>query len=282
MHILICGSSGFLGNALFNYFHSLNNHVSVLGRNYNKIKKMFPQAKQHYDWESLSAKILQEFDVVINLSGANIGSHRWTKRYKNTLIKSRTQTTHYLSILCDQLEKRAPHLINASAVGIYGMKADIHKQEYTDTSFLKDLATQWENAIQSKSSVTIARLGPVLSRNGGFLKPLSLMFRCGLGAILGSGNQPINWVLLDDVCRAFHWIIENKLKGPINIVAPHACTQKQFAQRLAKTLHRFVILRIPAWLIKILWKDLGKELFLYGQNAYPDIFNTIRLYVYSV
>lgn len=271
MNILICGATGFIGRALFSSLSSGEHNVSVLGRVTRKNRLLFPQANNHLTWDSLSLEDLKKIDVVINLSGASIAS-RWTKSNKQKLIDSRLQTTNILVKLCSQLGKNAPHLINASGVGIYGMKKNL-SDPYRKDSFLKTLAEKWETALMPAEDknvpVSILRLGPVLGPSGGMIKELTPLFKKGLGAIMGSGDQPFNWVYIDDVCKAVEWIIEKKIRGKIDIVAPHPCTNREFTKVFAKTLKKRAWLRIPEWLVNLIWGEMGKELFLNGQNVFP-------------
>ena len=271
MNILICGATGFIGQALYSFLSHKKHNVSVLGRDPRKNKRSFPSANNCYTWDSFSLEQLKKMDAIINLSGASINC-RWTKFNKQNLEDSRIQTTGALAQLCSQLGKKSPHLINAGGIGIYGMKKNF-RDPYQGDSFLKNLAEKWESALtpalDKDALVSIIRLGPVLGTSGGILKELTPLFKKGLGAILGTGNQPFNWVYIDDVCKAVEWIIEKKIVGKLDIVAPHPCTNREFTKVFAKTLKKRAWLRIPEWLVNLIWGEMGKELFLNGQNVFP-------------
>lgn len=46
-----------------------------------------------------------------------------------------------------------------------------------------------------------ARLGVVLSKEGGIIKKLAPLFALGGGGIIGDGQQVLSWVALDDAAR---------------------------------------------------------------------------------
>src|SRR5207344_499114 len=47
-------------------------------------------------------------------------------------------------------------------------------------------------------------------------------------------------------------------------------TNAVFAAELARALHRPALLRMPAWLLRLLAGDLAKELLIGGQRVIPD------------
>ena len=84
-------------------------------------------------------------DVIVNLAGAKI-NQRWTAKNKRTILSSRIQSTSLLFDTVKQTNQK-PHIINASAIGIY--VSDFQNQ-YTeaDTNFSNDfdgdVVRQWE------------------------------------------------------------------------------------------------------------------------------------------
>lgn len=56
-------------------------------------------------------------------------------------------------------------------------------------------------------------------------------FYLGMGSWLGSGNQPLPWIHIQDLCSLIKFSIENKaVTGPLNGVAPQIITNKQFSK----------------------------------------------------
>ena len=59
-------------------------------------------------------------------------------------------------------------------------------------------------AAQARMRVVQARTGMVLSPSGGALGQMLIPFRLGLGGVIGSGEQYMSWVTLDNVLGAIH------------------------------------------------------------------------------
>ena len=275
MKILIAGATGMIGQALVTAWQGQHD-ITVLGRDRVKLKKSFPNLKK-MTWAQLDSATT--FNVVINLAGANIGQGRWTAKRKQMILQSRVQTTKRLAKWCAS-ETNPPRLLNASAIGVYGLLKTTTEQErhvFDEQSsvpnppqdFLAKVAVTWEQALleaeQAGVPVTKMRFGVVLTKHGGALAKMLPTFKLGLGGPIGTGEQPFSWVALSDVVRALTFLLEHPaLTGPINIVAPAVVSQQQFAKTLGKILHRPTIMRLPAWLVKALFGQMGEELLLNG------------------
>ncbi|MGI9392294.1 MAG: TIGR01777 family oxidoreductase, partial [Parvibaculales bacterium] len=173
--------------------------------------------------------------------------------------------------------KQKPHLlISASAIGYYGAQdtQPLHESSPPNKDFTHSLCADWEQAAkqaeQYGTRLCIARLGVVLGKNGGALQKMLPAFKLGLGGRLGDGKQILSWIHRDDVVRGFQFLLNNqKLSGIFNFCAPHAISNTDFTKSLANALHRPAIFPMPAWLIKLLFGEMGTALLLHGQNATP-------------
>jgi hypothetical protein len=95
-------------------------------------------------------------------------------------------------------------------------------------------------------------------------------FKLGLGVIFGTGRQWVSWIALTDLVRAIDHIIKTEsLSGPIHLVSPNPVRQEEFAKTLATVLHRKVFLKMPAWLVRLFFGQMGDELLLYSARAVP-------------
>jgi NAD dependent epimerase/dehydratase family enzyme len=84
-----------------------------------------------------------------------------------------------------------------------------------------------------------------------------------VGAPVGTGNQPMNWVHIDDVTAIFSHVIDNHITGTYNVVAG-TNLNKEFTQTLAKVLKKPLFLpNIPAFMMKLILGELA-ELLLNG------------------
>ncbi|MGQ3892788.1 TIGR01777 family oxidoreductase [Legionella sp. CNM-4043-24] len=279
MNILIAGASGFIGTVLIQHL-SQRHTLTVLGRSQEKLASIFPKDVRRLTWDSLNDHDARPCDLVINLSGSNIGASRWSTTVKKELIESRTGTNQQLTSWLIHHQAR-PRFFCASAIGIYG--AQEHSTVcFDETSplplspddFLQEIGMKWEqslqNAIDAGISVTSLRFGVVLKQGDGMLKKLELPFRMGLGSVLGSGNQTLSWVHYQDLINAIDFLIEHpEVSGPVNITSPEPVTQQEFARKFAKALKRPLLFKTPAFVIRAVFGEMGEYLLLRGQRVIP-------------
>jgi uncharacterized protein (TIGR01777 family) len=141
--------------------------------------------------------------------------------------------------------------------------------------FLSCVGRAWEKATRplSESGVRVVnlRFGVVLAKKGGALPRIALPFYLFIGGKVGTGQQPFSWIQLDDVIRAFDFLMQNReLSGPINLVAPQCVTQQELAKAIGKVLHRPSVVPMPSIILKLFFGSMAQELLLEGQNVYPQ------------
>jgi uncharacterized protein len=262
MKIVLCGSSGFVGSALKGFFLQLKYDVVSLS------------IRESTSIESI-VKILENTDVVINLSGANIMG-RWSDTYKALLRQSRLESTQKL---VDALNTslHPPHTyINASAVGIYDgdHRHDETSHEYAD-DFLATLVGDWEtSALQAQSSrtrVCITRFGVVYGKNGGAMAKMLPPFKMGLGGKMGEGSQVVSWIHIDDLVRGYDFLIRHTpIQGVVNFTAPNPLTNAQQTRIMGEILHRPALFAIPSWVVKLIFGE-GSCVMLDSKEVVPAI-----------
>lgn len=281
MKILIAGASGFIGSELVRVLNT-QHQISVLGRDKKRLDASVPAEIEKLTWDKLHSCDAKQFDVIINLCGSNIGNKRWTQSVKKELVESRTLTNKLLiNWLINQ--KAKPRYFCANAIGIYGAynegslsfdEDSIIDTENMDVDFLKQIAISWQQSLQPAIAngikVTTLRFGVVLKKGKGMLQKLELPFLLGLGSIFGKGQQEISWIHYADAINAIIFLLNQpSLIGPINITSPHPVTQKTFANQFSNALHRPCFLRVPAFVIKAIFGEMGDYLILKGQSVYP-------------
>ena len=214
-------------------------------------------------------------DTFINLAGASIFS-RWTKRQKALIRESRMATTENLVAAIEKKKDRPATLFSTSAVGYYGFTGDDELTEEAPAGydFLARVAAEWEQAArvaeESGARVVITRFGIVLGPDGGALGQMIPLFRWGLGSPLGNGRQWFSWIHLDDLCRAFLFLMKHdEIAGPVNCTAPVAVTNRTLTKSLAAQLSRPVILPpVPALVLRIVLGEFSHVL-IRGQRVVP-------------
>ncbi len=269
MKILITGGTGFIGKHLTHHFLIQKNEVYILTR------KPTPSEKTgliYLPYENGKIPKIQNIDVVINLAGAGIADKNWTKAYKQEILESRISVTRACVEFIVQSEPKPKVFISSSAIGYYGTKSTKILDEHAPAGkdFLSEIALQWEKeALKAPIRTVLLRTGIVLGNDGGALPKIIPPFKFYAGGHIGDGKQGFPWIHIQDVVNLIDWAIHNeKVSGPLNIVAPETMNNAQFAKILGKILKKPSGLPLPACLIKTL---LGERamLLLEGQFVYP-------------
>jgi uncharacterized protein len=217
-------------------------------------------------------------DAVVNLAGEPI-AQRWTVAAKKRMYDSRVEgTRHIVNSLAAQ-SHRPGVLVNASAVGIYGSRADeiLTETSRPGTGFLPQLVMDWEQAAQSAGASGIRavslRFGMVLGR-GGALARLLPLFRLGAGGRLASGRQWMSWIHIDDAVSLILFALENAgVRGAVNATAPNPVTNAEFTGIFARAVHRPAIFPVPAFALKLAFGEMSQVL-LDSQRVIPEAAQT--------
>lgn len=268
MNIAIAGASGMVGKALTRHLTAKGHTVSALKRDeHGGAAKPFKDA---------SVEDLQKFDAVINLAGENIAGKRWSDEQKKLIVKSRVETTSYLAKTLAQTSGKPSVFINASAIGFYGNRGGetITENSSAGSGFLATTCQQWEDATLSANRaglrVVRIRLGVVISKEGGALAKMLLPFQMGAGGNLGSGEQFMSWIAIDDVVKAIDFILDHsEVEGAVNLTAPQPVSNAEFTRTLGKVLGRPAIIPAPAFALKLILGDMAQEMLLEGSKVLP-------------
>jgi uncharacterized protein (TIGR01777 family) len=278
MKILVTGSSGLVGTAL----------VSALARGGHTVCRLVrPQtaggggAKEGFGvtWNPATGELGGAgvgADAVVNLAGASIADRRWTTQRKELLCSSRIETTRALVGALAKMNARPSVLVSASAIGYYGDRGDetLTEESKAGTDFLAELVQEWEVEARKADAlgirVVLARFGIILAREGGALPKMMLPFKFGAGGKLGSGQQWMSWVALEDVVGILRFAIENaSVRGAINMVSPQPLQNGEFTYVLAKAMHRPALFPAPAFALRLALGEMADALLLSSQRVLP-------------
>ncbi len=274
--ILIAGATGLIGSVLVNVLVDNGYKVVVLTRNKQRTdqwngNKMVSSIKWFGSFTTWLAREVENSYGVINLAGENIATKRWSRRRRMQLIRSRLGTTYALAKACHYATKKPSVFIQASATGYYPFNSNDTQTEDAKPGkgFLARLTNDWESVakheVPSETRLVLIRTGIVLSKNGGMIPKLALPVKLFAGGWFGSGKQYLPWIHISDEANAIvHLLQSHSTQGAVNLVAPQTITQKQLVITLAKKLNRIAWVPIPAFAIKLIFGQMGKEALLGG------------------
>lgn len=233
-----------------------------------------PGASTDIRWDPAGGRIdevaLAEVDAVIHLAGHPLAS-RFTAEHKRRVRDSRIAGTTVIADALARAERqdgRGRALISGSAIGWYGAspvdrthrKTVLEETTPVGTDFLAGVCHAWEEAARRAEAsgvrVAMIRTGIVQSPSGGALQQLLPLFAAGAGGPLGR-DQVQSWISLDDLAALIvHLLLNPDAEGPVNGVAPHPVTAREYATTLGNVLRRPSAIPVPAFGPKLL---LGSE-----------------------
>lgn len=276
MKVLISGSTGLVGTALSK---SLTNDGSEVVR----LVRHKPKAGSSEVWwdpagGNIDEQSLEGHDVLVHLAGESIASGRWTDEKKRAILESRVKGTTLLSESLAHLSRPPQVFLSASAVGYYGDRGDelLTEQSATGNDFLAHVCIQWEAATKLAAEKGIrtvnTRFGVILDDKGGALAKMLTPFRMGIGGRVGSGEQWMSWVALEDVVNALKFLMgQASIRGPVNIVAPNPVTNAEFTKTLGGVLSRPTIFPVPGFGARLAFGEMADALLLSSQRVAPTV-----------
>ncbi|HET9967896.1 MAG TPA: TIGR01777 family oxidoreductase [Streptosporangiaceae bacterium] len=271
--VAITGASGLIGTAL----------TALLTTGGHQVIRLVRRPPRHAGercWrpEDPAPDLLAGVDALIHLAGASIGG-RFTPARKAGIRDSRILPTRRLAELASRAPEPLKAFVTASAIGIYG--PDRGDEVLTEDSprgegFLADVVADWEDAARPAAAAGIrtvqVRTGLVQTPRGGMLRLLSPLFEAGLGGRLGSGEQWLAWIGLDDLLDVFRRaVLDAGLSGPVNAVAPEPVRNEDYTRTLASVLHRPALLPVPGFGPRLLLGAEGaREIAQASQYVRPE------------
>jgi uncharacterized protein len=271
--IAVAGASGLIGRALLARLRLNGKRVRRL------VRSTDPDSSDDIVWDpmrgTLDPRELEGAEAMVNLAGEPI-AQRWTGTRREAIHDSRVRGTELLARTIATLDRKPSVLLSGSAVGYYGDRGDdaVDEESAPGTDFLAGVAREWEAAAEAAESagvrVVLLRTGVVLSPRGGALERLLPPFRLGVGGPIGTGRQWMSWIALEDHVRAMeHALATVGLHGPVNLVAPNAVTNAEFAATLGRVLGRPAIVPVPSFALELLYGEMARSTILAGQRVLP-------------
>ncbi len=277
MKALITGATGFVGKKLLTHLKQAH----VLSRDAAKAEKQLAAfGVKAFAWnpekEQAPLEAFEGVDTVFHLAGESVAEGRWTEAKKERMRNSRIAGTRNLVNAIASLKQRPKVLVSASAIGIYGDRGTelLEESAKPANDFLADLCIEWEReaALARELGVRVVsiRVGIVLGKDGGALGKMLTPFYLGVGSPLGSGNQYMSWIHLDDLVGMMLFAAESaNASGPMNGTAPNPVTNREFTKALGKAVHRPTFFpAVPGFVLNLALGEFAKVL-LGSQRCVP-------------
>ncbi|MBL6447547.1 TIGR01777 family oxidoreductase [Fulvivirga sp. 29W222] len=257
--VLITGGTGLVGSRLTELLQEKGYKIRYLSRSPGKVKDV-----EAFVWDvekqTIDIKAFDGVSYIIHLAGAGVADEKWTPARKKVILESRTRSTALLKDALRDYPNNVKAVISASAIGYYGFdngdRWQVEGSRFGD-DFLATVTKAWEAEADLIRELGIrvvkVRVGVVLSENGGALKEMGKPVKLGLGAPLGSGDQYMSWIHIDDLCNIFIYAMENEnMSGSYNGVAPHPVTNRDLTKSIAKEMGKpFFLPAVPSFALKL-------------------------------
>jgi uncharacterized protein len=281
--VMITGGTGMIGTALSKMLADSGYNVIILSRNplqtakehdykgregYFRDNGRIYYSRWDIDKQYIDPSAIAEADHIIHLAGASVAEKRWTESRKREILESRTHGSAFIVKALKEHPNKVRTVVSSSAIGWYGPDRD---RPFVETDphandFLGNTCAAWEQSISGAEALgkrlVILRTGIVLSNQGGALAEFRKPLRAGVAAVLGSGDQVISWIHLEDLSRLFIYAIDEKgMSGVYNAVSPNPATNRELTGLLSRhvTDGRAITLNVPEFLLKIALGEMSVE-----------------------
>jgi uncharacterized protein (TIGR01777 family) len=277
MKVIVTGSGGLVGRALVRSLLADGHTVTRLVR--GGAQQFRTPGSNAVEWNpdkgTIDAAALEGHDAAVHLAGEPIAEGRWDDAKKRRIMESRVKGTRLIAETLASLNEKPRVLVSASAIGFYGDRgAEVMREESASgEGFLSEVCREWEKATLAASQAGVrvvhVRIGFVLDGEGGGLPKMLTPFKLGVGGKVGSGQQYISWITLEDLVRVLRRAIEDEsLRGPVNAVAG-AVTNEEFTKSLGRVLGRPTIFPVPVFALRLAFGEVADAVMLASTRVEP-------------
>ena len=273
LKVLITGGSGFIGRHLSRRIRESGGEVAIVTRSPNPSIPF-----QQITWDSLSneeksSKLVEGYDMIVNLSGAGI-EKKWSEAYKKEMLESRIRSTSTIVKAINSSKERPKYFVNASAVGYYG---DVEGKAVDEDSkpgddYLANLCVSWEEEarkIDREVKLLIPRFGVILGRDGGAFPQLMRGINSGVSFNLKGRESWKSWVHIDDAISSIVFMTQIGFDGPYNVVSPNPLRMDGMMNILAMESGRKIRIRMGPAMANLLLGEGSKYSIFSGQKVVP-------------
>ena len=232
--IVIFGANGFLGRYLTRHCARSGKEVVAIGRS----REGWSGDGMFLEWDGKTvgpwALALEGAEAVINLAGRSVN--------------------------CRYTEKNRREIIGEPGEG-----------------FSCEVAQAWEDAffgadVPAETRKLALRIGMVLANEEATVYDvLRKLTGRGLGGAMGSGNQRISWIHMEDFLRAVDFAISDPfLDGTINVTAPEFPTNREWMRTFREAVGMPLGLPASRWMLEIGARLMGTETELVLKSRWAE------------
>lgn len=269
-HVVLAGSSGFMGTYLAGRYRAAGREVVTISRS---------GADVTWDDEEGIAAGVDGAALVIGLAGKSVNC-RYTPENRAEILRSREDTTAALARAIAAAENPPPLWVNSSTATIYRHAEDRPMTESggeLGSGFSVEVAKAWERTLFAEALPATRRVAlrsTIVLGDGGVFGTLRTLARFGLAGAQHDGWWPVSrarreagtahypgarrgrqrfsWVHIEDVARIIDFLEEHPaLEGPVNAASPHPVDNVTFMAAVRKVLGVRFGIPTPRWMLEI-------------------------------
>lgn len=277
--IVIFGANGFLGRYLTRHCARNGWEVVAVGRS----RKGWSGDGMFLDWDGKSqgpwGLALEGAEAVINLAGRSVNC-RYTEKNRREIVESRVDATRAIGKAIQACKTPPKTWLNASTATWYRHAEDKPQNDWLGEpgeGFSCEVAQAWEDAffgaeVPAETRKLALRIGMVLANEEATVYDvLRKLTARGLGGPMGSGNQRISWIHMEDFLRAVDFAINDPfLDGAINVTAPEFPTNREWMRTFREAVGMPVGMPATQWMLEIGARLMGTETELVLKSRWAD------------
>jgi len=276
---VIFGANGFLGRYLCRHHARQGKEVVAIARS----RAGWSGDGIFLEWDGKTlgpwALALEGAESVINLAGKSVNC-RYDEQAKREIIESRVDSTRLIGQAIAACKTPPKVWLNSSTATLYRHAEDGPQDEWfgePGEGFSVNVARAWEEAffaakVPGFTRKVAMRTGMVLANEPDTVfDVLRSIVRRGLGGAMGSGNQRISWIHIEDFLEAVDFLITGThIDGVVNLTAPEFPTNREWMQTFREAAGMPIGLPAPKCLLELGARLMRTETELVLKSRWAD------------
>lgn len=258
--IVIFGANGFLGRYLCRHFARQGREVVAVARS----REGWSGDGMFLEWDGKTpgpwTLALEGAEAVINLAGRSVNC-RYTPENRREIMESRVDSTQLIGRAIAGCKVPPKTWLNAGTATWYRHAEDKPQDDWLGEpgeGFSCEVARAWEEAffgamVPAETRKVALRIGMVLANEETTVfDVLRKLTARGLGGAMGSGDQRISWIHMEDLLRAVEFVINDPfLSGAVNVTAPEFPTNREWMRIFRESVGMPLGLPAARWMLEI-------------------------------